>query len=404
MMSVNYEYAPEANINPNLICSICSLPFNEPHSTPCDHTFCRTCIMTWLRSSNWSCPLCREALSSNVLTPATRLLTNMLNQLSVNCLTCNQTGLQRGQYPAHVRNECQANRLRGNYSNVTRITPIPAVNSQVLNLNTHNVIDMFRRLFSLSLLQSGTRASICSNDGCLVDHGTERCTRCQNIFCGQHRTQHQQRCGNQRQYDWILTLFFVLIVVLGLPTYVFTTRSSTKRNMKIEETPPENDARTQPVSCTSTTQCSGQQFLFENSSLLTSESQNHLNHFYERGTSNLLKWELIYRGSIHGLNATAFHTRCDNKGETFTVLSSTRGYLVDGYTDANWNTSAGGLPMYGRSKKAFLFSLVSPQNLSARKFPLNTRYAQYSIVNDFLSGPIFGGTMRPDIGIHESNG
>ena len=247
-------------------------------------------------------------------------------------------------------------------------------------------------------------AGICSSVGCLIDYGTERCTRCQNVVCRPHQTQHRQRCGNQRHYYWMLALFFVSIVVLSLSFYVFTSPSSTKRKMKIKETPPENDAVLEPVSCTSTNQCPGQQLIFENSSLLTSESQNQLNSFYESQTSHLAKWQLIYRGSIHGVNATAFHTRCDKKGETFTVLSSTRGYLFGGYTDANWNTSLGDLPTYARSEKTFLFSLVSPQNLPARKFPLNTRYAEYSIVNDFLSGPIFGGMMRPDIGIHESNG
>ena len=117
-----------------------------------------------------------------------------------------------------------------------------------------------------------------------------------------------------------------------------------------------------------------------------------------------MKWQLIYRGSIHGLNATAFHTRCDKKGETFNVLSSTRGYLFGGYTDANWNTALDDLPTYGRSEKTFLFSLVSPEKYPARKFRLDVRYPQYVIVNDLLSGPIFGGMMRPDIGILESNG
>ena len=150
-MNVNYEYAQDVTINLNLICSICSHPFNEPHSTPCDHTFCRTCIMPWPRSSNLSCPLCRRPVAINALTPATRLVSNMLDELSVNCLTCNQTGLQRGQFATHLRNECQTNRSRGIYSSATRISPTPAVNSQVFNLNTHNGIEMFKCLLSLSL-------------------------------------------------------------------------------------------------------------------------------------------------------------------------------------------------------------------------------------------------------------
>ena len=158
------------------------------------------------------------------------------------------------------------------------------------------------------------------------------------------------------------------------------------------------------VSCTSVIQCAGPQIPFENATFLTLEHQNYLNYFYDARTSRLLKWQLIYRGSIDGMNAIAFHTHCDNKGETFTILSSTSEHIFGGYTDANWTTPVDRLSTYGQSKKAFLFSLVNSQNISAHKFPLDARYGNHAIVNDFLSGPIFGEMMRPDISIHYSNG
>lgn len=114
--------------------------------------------------------------------------------------------------------------------------------------------------------------------------------------------------------------------------------------------------------------------------------------------------KIHFRGSRDGFNAVTFHKQCDNKDETFIVLSSTNGFLFGGYTDANWTTPQQGSPTYSRSTRAFLFSLVSPQRLPATKLFLDARYYNYATVNDFLSGPIFGNMMRPDLGIFESNG
>ena len=111
-----------------------------------------------------------------------------------------------------------------------------------------------------------------------------------------------------------------------------------------------------------------------------------------------------FRGSTDGFNAATFHAHCDNKGETFTVLSSTNGFLFGGYTDTNWTTSTEGFATYGRTTNAFIFSLMSSQSTPVSKFSLDTRYRNYATVNDFLSGPIFGGMTRPDIGIYESSG
>jgi hypothetical protein len=105
-----------------------------------------------------------------------------------------------------------------------------------------------------------------------------------------------------------------------------------------------------------------------------------------------------FRGSTDGLNATAFHAHCDNKGETFIIILSTKVYLFGGYTNTNWTS-----PTYSQSTNAFLFSLMSSQKFPATKFPINLRYRNYAIVNDVLSEPIFGVMDQPDIGIYDLN-
>ncbi|CAF1355014.1 unnamed protein product [Adineta ricciae] len=101
-----YEYVDEASIDPELICSICHQPFQDPQYTPCDDTFCRRCITQWIQTQNTSCPICRKSLSIDNLTQVNRPLRNMLNRLQVKCTTCGQSGLQRGDLDDHMNKIC----------------------------------------------------------------------------------------------------------------------------------------------------------------------------------------------------------------------------------------------------------------------------------------------------------
>ncbi len=43
-------------------CSICSEVFNNPYSTKCGHTFCKSCIDAWITRSA-DCPTCRAPVT-----------------------------------------------------------------------------------------------------------------------------------------------------------------------------------------------------------------------------------------------------------------------------------------------------------------------------------------------------
>lgn len=71
-------------LDQNFICTICSNVMTNPHSCQQGHTFCHSCISTWLQR-NASCPTCRGPLNLNKLS-VNRVLENFIQKLQVKCL------------------------------------------------------------------------------------------------------------------------------------------------------------------------------------------------------------------------------------------------------------------------------------------------------------------------------
>ena len=46
-------------------------------------------------------------------------------------------------------------------------------------------------------------------------------------------------------------------------------------------------------------------------------------------------WSLCYRASSHGWSGSTFHSYCDNRGPTVTIIRA-HGYIFGGYTDQSW--------------------------------------------------------------------
>jgi len=51
------------------------------------------------------------------------------------------------------------------------------------------------------------------------------------------------------------------------------------------------------------------------------------------------KFMNLYRASRDGKSAIDFHSRCDNKGPTITIVKSENGTIFGGYTDISWFSS-----------------------------------------------------------------
>lgn len=95
--------------------------------------------------------------------------------------------------------------------------------------------------------------------------------------------------------------------------------------------------------------------------------------------------KLLYRGSVDGMTPKDFHSKCDGKGPTITLIKcrfhgSSQTSIIGGFTDKSWHSNNS----YIASDEAFIFSITTRVKCSLPK----SKTATYGGAND---GPIFGG-------------
>lgn len=109
------------------------------------------------------------------------------------------------------------------------------------------------------------------------------------------------------------------------------------------------------------------------------------------GEPEKISVNLLYRSSRDGHTAIAFHSKCDGKGPTLTIVESKSKRIFGGYTGVSWSSSTG----YKADKTAFLFSISG-----GTKHPVINK--DLAIYCESRSGPIFG--AGPDFKIFEQDG
>ncbi|KAL3772219.1 LOW QUALITY PROTEIN: hypothetical protein ACHAW5_009366 [Stephanodiscus triporus] len=92
---------------------------------------------------------------------------------------------------------------------------------------------------------------------------------------------------------------------------------------------------------------------------------------------------LLYQGSRDGLSSSAFHSKCDNKGCTLTVIETTCGKVIGGYSKA--------LLAAVRPTRPFLFALSDISISSPCKMKLKFANSPNAISCGSDYGPLFGG-------------
>ena len=124
-------------------------------------------------------------------------------------------------------------------------------------------------------------------------------------------------------------------------------------------------------------------------SIIIDESLNkNLEELLKKKELNGRKWSLLYRASRDGFEASNFHSSCDYKPNTLTIVKSENGNIFGGFTSIQWKSSA--TASFENDIKAFIFSLVNKE-----KRPLlfeHTSTNNSSICLHANYGPIFGGS------------
>ncbi|XP_073251063.1 uncharacterized protein [Porites lutea] len=129
------------------------------------------------------------------------------------------------------------------------------------------------------------------------------------------------------------------------------------------------------------------------SSVIVGNNRNHLtllrNWLAPVAKSVNSFWKRCWRASVDGWAASTFHSRCDSKGPTVTIIRVGR-YIFGGYTSVSW---ASDYPnRYQYDSKAFLFSLVNKPGWAPVKLSQSGQYSssKASIYFESSYGPTFG--------------
>ncbi|XP_068736659.1 uncharacterized protein [Montipora capricornis] len=101
-------------------------------------------------------------------------------------------------------------------------------------------------------------------------------------------------------------------------------------------------------------------------------------------------WKLCWRASRDGWASSTFHSLCDGKGPTVTIIKVNQ-YIFGGYVSISWGSQG---CSYRYDATAFLFSLRNKPGWAPTKLPqtgLFSHYRVHSIYDCNTHGPTFGG-------------
>ena len=99
---------------------------------------------------------------------------------------------------------------------------------------------------------------------------------------------------------------------------------------------------------------------------------------------------LLFRSTRDGATAASFHSHCDFKGPTLTLIKDTDGNVFGGYTSTSWESGRGNGLRYITDAAAFLVSITNPRGSLPAIFPF-TADKRGSVVHGTFLGPMFHG-------------
>jgi hypothetical protein len=98
------------------------------------------------------------------------------------------------------------------------------------------------------------------------------------------------------------------------------------------------------------------------------------------------EFSLLYRGTRDGQTNESFHSKCNYEGCTLTVIETTCGKVIGGYSNSTWSSAS----VWTSANKAFLFALSGGGISSPCKMKLNDANTVHAIYCGSMYGPYFG--------------
>ncbi|XP_068736574.1 uncharacterized protein [Montipora capricornis] len=103
-------------------------------------------------------------------------------------------------------------------------------------------------------------------------------------------------------------------------------------------------------------------------------------------SSSRSRFVKCWRAKTDGWAASTFHSNCDGKGPTVTIIK-VGSYIFGGYTDLSWYSSSCG---YASSSKSFIYSLQNINGYAPIKLQVKSGRQHYAIYRCSNYGPTFG--------------
>ena len=122
------------------------------------------------------------------------------------------------------------------------------------------------------------------------------------------------------------------------------------------------------------------------STIIKDETKASLLHGWLKEDGSNGDLSLLYRSSRDGRSDSTFHSKCDDKGCTLTVIETACGLIFGGYSNTPWK--GGNRGNWACANKAFLFSLCGD---SPCKMKLKNADDDNAVFHYFTYGPTFGG-------------
>ncbi|TNV80362.1 hypothetical protein FGO68_gene2359 [Halteria grandinella] len=110
------------------------------------------------------------------------------------------------------------------------------------------------------------------------------------------------------------------------------------------------------------------------------DKENKIAQFFAQAGRPFTQSVLLYRGSVDGNTASAFHQKCDNKNNTLTIVKTSEGKIMGGFTTQTWNSGGN----YKQDANAWIFNIDAPSIFKVNQGD------QYSIYTHSTYGPTFG--------------